>query len=256
MGSLILCHKKHARQPFEIARGHIKIYTLEELCYYICNNLYLIDHTLINKQLCEWIRTELLMYELADVLQNELDNDCTEEDFIIKILQQSTMYASSEIIKIQGILEKLQDQREVEKAKLKADSLMKSGEYADAIIVYRSIIDGERDDSVGKPFYAKVYACLAGAYGRLFLYEEAAEAYEESYKQQENEEVLKAYLYCNYHILSEEEYTKMLSGNTKYLNLDAVLKEERDHIRADIEISQEDEEMESEKRRYRGIDSK
>ena len=39
MGSLILCHKKHARQPYVIARGHIRIYTLEELCYFICNNL-------------------------------------------------------------------------------------------------------------------------------------------------------------------------------------------------------------------------
>ena len=61
------------------------------------------------------------MYELADALQEELDNHCTEEDFILKILQQSTMYASSEIIKIQSILEKLQDQREVERLKLKAD---------------------------------------------------------------------------------------------------------------------------------------
>ncbi len=66
------------------------------------------------------------MYELADALHEELDNHCTEEDFILKILQQSTMYASSEIIKIQSILEKLQDQREVERFKLKADSLMKT----------------------------------------------------------------------------------------------------------------------------------
>ena len=50
MGSLILCHKKHARQPYVIARGHIRIYTLEELCYFICNNLYLIDYTLIKRQ--------------------------------------------------------------------------------------------------------------------------------------------------------------------------------------------------------------
>ena len=256
MGSLILCHKKHARQPYVIARGHIRIYTLEELCYFICNNLYLIDYTLINRQLCEWIRTELQMYELADALQEELDNHCTEEDFILKILQQSTMYASSEIIKIQSILEKLQDQREVERFKLKADSLMKNGEYAEAILVYRTIIDGKRDDSVGKPFYAKVYGCLGSAYGRLFLYEEAAQAYEESYKLQENEDVLKAYLYCNYHALPEEEYTKMLSGNSRYLGIDAELKEKRADIRADIENGEEGKEMEYRKRLYRGIDKK
>ena len=45
MGSLILCHKKRAKRPFEISRVHMRIYTIEELCYYICNNLYLIDYT-------------------------------------------------------------------------------------------------------------------------------------------------------------------------------------------------------------------
>ena len=42
MGSLILCHKKRAKRPFEISRVHMRIYTIEELCYSICNNLYLI----------------------------------------------------------------------------------------------------------------------------------------------------------------------------------------------------------------------
>ena len=40
MGSLILCHNKRAKQPFEIKQVHQKIYTIEELCYYIYNNIY------------------------------------------------------------------------------------------------------------------------------------------------------------------------------------------------------------------------
>lgn len=54
MGSLILCHKKRAKRPFEISRVHMRIYTIEELCYYICNNLYLIDYTIVNERLCRW----------------------------------------------------------------------------------------------------------------------------------------------------------------------------------------------------------
>ena len=38
MGSLILCHKKRAKRPFEISRVHMRIYTIEELCYYIKEN--------------------------------------------------------------------------------------------------------------------------------------------------------------------------------------------------------------------------
>ena len=53
MGNLILCHDRHAAHPYEITRIHSRIFTIEELCYYLCNNLYLIDYTIMNEQLCD-----------------------------------------------------------------------------------------------------------------------------------------------------------------------------------------------------------
>ena len=47
MGNLILCHDRHAAHPYEISRIHCRIFTIEELCYYLCNNLYLIDYTIM-----------------------------------------------------------------------------------------------------------------------------------------------------------------------------------------------------------------
>lgn len=55
MGSLILCHNKKASQPYKITRIHRKIYTIEELCYYLCNNLYLLNYTIMNEKICEWL---------------------------------------------------------------------------------------------------------------------------------------------------------------------------------------------------------
>ena len=60
MGSLILCHSKRAKRPYEISRVHMRIYTIEELCYYLCNNLYLIDYTIMNRRLCDW-KTNLVL---------------------------------------------------------------------------------------------------------------------------------------------------------------------------------------------------
>ena len=59
MGNLILCHDRHAAHPYEITRIHCRIFTIEELCYYLCNNLYLIDYTIMNGQLCDWLDEEL-----------------------------------------------------------------------------------------------------------------------------------------------------------------------------------------------------
>ena len=66
MGNLILCHDRHAAHPYEISRIHCRIFTIEELCYYLCNNLYLIDYTIMNEPLCTWLEEELGMKELAD----------------------------------------------------------------------------------------------------------------------------------------------------------------------------------------------
>ena len=69
MGNLILCHDRHAAHPYEISRIHCRIFTIEELCYYLCNNLYLIDYTIMNEPLCTWLEEEIGMKELAEQLQ-------------------------------------------------------------------------------------------------------------------------------------------------------------------------------------------
>ena len=72
MSSLILCNKKRAKQPYEVSRIHCRIYTLEELCYYLSNNLYLIDYTIVNERLCDWIEAELGLLRLAEQLRTML----------------------------------------------------------------------------------------------------------------------------------------------------------------------------------------
>lgn len=254
MGSLILCHKKKAKQPYEITRIHLSIYSIEELCYYICNNLYLIDHTIMNSQICDWISDELELRDLGKKLKDELSKNCSEEQYVLTILKESNIYASSEINKIQHILEQLQDQNEVEREKYKADSLFKSGEYASAALVYQSILNKEWDDSLEKEFYGHVYACLGTAYGRLLLYEEAAKMYYKAYQICEEPEQLKVYLYCCYRAFPEEQYTKLLSGNAALLSLNSVLKEELKRMRMDMDLEISQEQLAVWKREYRRID--
>ena len=254
MGSLILCHKKRAKQPYAISRVHMKIYTIEELCYYICNNLYLIDYTMINYQLCDWIERELEMDGLADHLREELQKNCSMEQFILTILRESTIYAQSDINRIQSILERLQNQKDVERKKHKADSLMQSREYESAVLVYQSIINADWDESVEKTFCGRVYACLGAAYGHLFLYQEAAEMYEAAYGICEDSRMLKAYLYCCSKALPQKQYVKMLSGNPSYLMIDPLIKESVRNVRREIEPDLPEEKLEQWKKEYRRID--
>ena len=112
MGSLILCDEKKAKQPYEIARIHKKIYTIEELCYYISNNLYLIDYTIVNKQLCEWLMEELDMDGLAKELRACIRKNGSVEQFVLLILRASSIYTEQELKKIEDIMKHLKNQKD------------------------------------------------------------------------------------------------------------------------------------------------
>lgn len=254
MGSLILCHRKKAKQPYEIVRIHRRIYTLEELCYHFCSNLYLVDHTIINKTLCGWLADELEMYELSEELGGILDNGGSIEQFLLTVLTRSYIYSAAEITKIQNVLERLKSQSEAEREKYKADSLMKSGEYNSAILVYQSIVNRERDANMDDKFYGKVYGCLGSAYGRMFFYEEAAQMYERGFALTKDTSMLKAYIYCCSLYMPEEKYVKMLSKEPVYLSMDSLLKEEGREAAAQTGEDIEEERLERWKKEYRRVD--
>ena len=236
MGSLILCHSKKARQPYEITRVHKKIYTLEELCYYICNFPYLVDYTLVNKKLCDWIEEELEKEKLAKQLNDCLKSHGSVEQFVLYILKDSGIYMASELSHIEGILKQLKNQKDVEKQKYKADSLLKNGETEAAIRGYLSILHGEQDESVEPKFYGKVYGCLGTAYGRLFLYREAGDRFLSAFQICEEKSMLYAYLYCCRRYMTAEEHEELLADNEMYQEADCYLAEKEEEWKTQISI--------------------
>ncbi len=251
MGSIILCHKKKAREPYEIARIQRKIYTIEELCYYLCNHLYLIDHTIMNEQLCDWLRVELELSELADVLENHLKENGTKEQFIMTILTHSAIYSAGELKQMQDALKQFKNQRPVERQKFKADNLLESGSIKAAITIYQTILHDEKDESIDGRFYGKIYGCLGAAYGRLFLYKEAAKMYEAAYQICEDETMLKAYLYaCKMH-MSRVEYGEMISRSQLYKKIDEWLTNERERLEEEIQVLSQEDSLKKWKEQYR-----
>ena len=211
MGSLILCHDRHATHPYEITRIHCKIFTIEELCYYLCNNLYLIDYTIMNEQLCTWLEEEIGMPELAG----------------------------------------LKNQKDIERQKYKGDNLLESGEIEEAILVYQAILNEEADESVDPKFYGKIYAGLGAAYGRLFLYQESARMYDRAYQICEDTALLKPYLYASYKYMSLEEYHILLTKHDDYVEVNAQMRQEMEDIKKHIQMEPSSVLLEKWKQQYR-----
>ncbi len=251
MGSLVLCHDKHAAHPYEISRIHCKIFTIEELCYYLCNNLYLIDYTIMNEQLCTWLEEELGMKELAGMLRDEIRLRSSVEKFVLTILKYSRIYREPEMIRIQNVLERLKNQKDIERQKYKGDNLLESGEIEEAIIVYQAILNQEKDETVDAKFYGRIYAGLGAAYGRLFLYEESAKMYDRAYQICEDKALLKPYLYASYKYMSLEEYHILLTKHDEYVEINAQMRQEIEDIKAEVPQELEEDVLDKWKRQYR-----
>ena len=150
-------------------------------------------------------------------------------------------------------MDSLKNQRPIEKQKYKADNLLESGSVKSAIMAYQEIIHGERDESIDGKFYGKVYGCLGAAYGRLFLYEEAAKMYEAAFQICEEESMLKAYLYACRKYMSGEAYMALLQKSQIYQAVDSELAVEVAEIEGNIKVLQYEDTLTNWKNQYRRI---
>ena len=175
------------------------------------------------------------------------------EQLIVTILSYSSIYTAAELSRIQDVLDRLKNQRPIEKQKYKADNLLESGSVKSAIMAYQEIIHGERDESIDGRFYGKVYACLGAAYGRLFLYEEAAKMYEAAFQICEEKTMLRAYLYACRKYMNGEEYLSLLQKSMVYQELDQGLPEIISEIEDSIKVLQYEDTLANWKNQYRRI---
>ena len=181
MSGLILCRTKEAENPYYISGMDLNIYSLEELCYYIYNNVYLIGLELADETLFEFIRNETGETELADRLKVLKKQKAGLAEIVVTILKYVDYYTIGEIEQIREIIETLNTQNVLERLKARADSFLDNKCYYSAISNYNNIISSKKDSTLPGIFYARVYHNTGVAYARLFLYERAIECFDRAY---------------------------------------------------------------------------
>lgn len=235
MGSFILCHKYKAKEPYYIKRIRKKIYTIEELCYFLCNNLYLIDESIIGSGLFRWIEKELRMQDLAEKLYQMDQAYASVPQMASEILSYTGIYTAAGLQKIKEQLSRFAGLKDAEKQKYKADNLLHNGESGQAIVIYRTLLREEKDETLPPAFYGNVCAALGAAYGRQFLYEEAAEMYREAYRITQKESFLKAWLYALRMSTDPSEYETMVMSRDLYIRVNEEITKELQVIRKEQE---------------------
>lgn len=205
-----LCLLEQAKRPYYIENIRTSIYSLEELCFYLYNNICLIDETIMNERLCDWIRDELHLAKLYRQLYDQLEKKDGAAFFVTPIFREAGYLTSAEMREFQEKLARLEVQNTDMKQKLRGDYLVKEKMFARAVWEYRQILKRKNPGKLGTQFYAGVWNNLGAAYAGLFRFEQAAECFWESFSLMKTKETLRKYVSTLPLFMTEEAYQEKL----------------------------------------------
>ena len=173
MSGYILCQTKKADKPFFVESINTNIYSLEELCYFLYHNLYLVDSSVINENLCIWISEELDLPRLAAKLRPHLGKFASAEDVLYPVFKEINYLVS-------------------------------------AIKVYQQLLKKEELEQIRPGLTMSVWHNLGCAYSYLFQMEKAMECFWEAFLTQSDPKELVCYLLAYRSVKKPQEYENRL----------------------------------------------
>lgn len=197
MSGMILCRTKKADSPFFCRHMGIRLFSLEELCYYLYNNIYIINDDFFDEALLSFIEEQTEEKPLADRLRFMKGQGAGLAELIVTVLKYVDYYSVDEIEQLKGVLEVLNTQNVYERLKTRGDGYLLNKRYYSAIINYMQIIEGRPDNSLSGLFYAKVYHNTGVAFARMFRMQDAKQYFEAAYKIGQHEESKKCADACD-----------------------------------------------------------
>lgn len=238
MGKIYQCVGHYAETAYTIKRTWIHIYCVEELCYYICNNAYLLEEDFINQDMLLWLDSECMLSSLAKTLRAQIRQGVRLEDQVRLLLETVHYCPAEEIDAIVGMIAANYSMNSLQKNKIRADYFLKNERYALALQAYEELTEElakEKDDKL----IASVYYNMGVIYAHLFLFGQAGEYFKMAYEKQAKEEYQVAYLAIRRMVGPDAGYLRMVGENEEYYQASRVLEHMMDKVDKDWKISEE-----------------
>lgn len=192
MGMLILCSFKAAAKPYYLESAKQNIYSIEELCYFLQDNIYLLDENIMTIEFCDWLETEVEAKELAAKLRRLMEDQQGFRAFCMQIIMDSGYFSKNEMQFLGMKLQKMDHQSNYENRKIKADQLMERKKYLAAISEYRNLLLNATNSPSDIRVSGDIWHNMGTAYAKLFCFERAVSCYEKAYELSHRVDSLKA----------------------------------------------------------------
>ena len=237
MGRILLCTGKYAKNPYRFENVCVNIYCVEELCYLFASNPFMIDQSVMDKELAQWLDKECGLADLSHQLLNLLNKGCQPGIFISVIMNYVNYCTVQEIKKIDEVLQSNVGLNDFEKQKKQADFLLKNRRYMLAIEEYDSLCRRLPDsESSLKP---SIFHNMGVAYAGIFMFEMAAKYFKRAYDMTRDEESGVEFLTAQRMYLDEDAYIAFIGKHGEYYNLSMQVEKRLQTAKEEFEASQE-----------------
>lgn len=195
MGELILCYGRIAAMPYYIENASLNIYSLEELCYYLDKYPDRLEEDFFCRELFTWIEQELKLQELAEGLRECRKSHAKPADMVEKVMHAAGYLTEKESCRLLEQLKELEGKDEFERKRIRADRCVRNQRYAEAVLEYRRLIRLAEAEGIGEEEAGQIWHNMGVACANMFLYEQAAECFEQAYAcNNQPESLLEMYL--------------------------------------------------------------
>ena len=202
MGRVVLGVGKRTNYPYYMEYAAVNVYSIEELCYCLYENAFLLSQDIVTIPLIDWIAEECDLKELADKLYPCVNVQGSLDNFVTMILEYTAYYPAEKVRVIHTFLKQNEKLPEIEKKLLYADYLLQNQKYTAAIKEYQMLLD-KAEDAERR---GNIYHSIGVAYAGLFLFEEAAGYFQKAYAAAGYTESYRQYLAAKRMYLTEQEY--------------------------------------------------
>ncbi|MBE5825124.1 MAG: hypothetical protein E7307_00665 [Butyrivibrio sp.] len=211
MSKPILCIGSYAKTPYHIEKIGRNVYCIEELCYCIVKNAFLLDEESFGKDLFDWIEYECSLVKLSDELRSMAAKRCSMASLAGTILDYVGYNTRREVDRTEEILRENAGMDIYKKKLARADFLMKNGRYNMAFREYEFLLANTPD--IDRQLRGRIEHNEGVMYARLFLFGKAADMFLKAYEDWGKRESYLQYLSAVRMNLSNKEYISFIADN-------------------------------------------
>ena len=226
MTRLILCNGKRAKTPYHFKMTGVNVYSIEELSYYLYENIYMVTEELFTQELCDFIDKDLGLTERAQKLREMIRVRAGLKDLVVCILCSCDYYMEPDIKHILHIIDEIAGLPQIKRNKLLADQFISYKNYAEAKRMYQRILNDEAIDTLDKREVGNINHNLGLVALHLSGFAEAIDYFRLAYQLNHNMESLHQYLFALRLGTNQETYQREIEKFTNGNAMDHMIREE------------------------------